>query len=220
VTGRFLGIAVDNDSGSMFHNLFARQAGSEQIASPFALAVLAGLFWRFLPPKALEVGAGIGTMTALLCWRGVEIDYVEDSVWCRERLRAMLPYRGIQELRTASLVPTYPLAVIDGDQLPAGQVVPMLLRGAWIFVEGNRRRWRADLAHYCRITRRGVAAVHLRPFDRSKGVWLIQLDPTVGWRLRFALERGWQAVLTGASRAWSWLTGSTYYRGKRRQVPA
>jgi len=105
---------------------------------------------------------------------------------------------------------------VDGDQVAPATALGLLKHRGWMLVEGNRRTWRAGLKYGYRP----FTAVNLRPFDRSKGVWLLAFEPTQRLRLAFALERAWQGILTVASRCWSWLTGSHYSHGKKRLLDA
>ena len=99
---------------------------------------------------------------------------------------------------------------MDGDQITPSTALGLLKHRGWMLVEGNRRTWRAGLKYGYRP----FTAVNLRPFDRSKGVWLLAFEPTPALRLGFALERAWQRVLIIASRFWTGLTGAPYYHGK------
>ena len=102
--------------------------------------------------------------------------------------------------------------MVDGDQIRPNIALGLLASGGWMLVEGNRRTWRAGL----KSGYRDFIEVNLRPFDRSKGVWLLAFEPSTALRVGFALERGWQRVLEATSQVWSILTGATYSHGKRR----
>jgi len=214
MTGRFLGLHLRPFRllAESHHRAMRQEPGSEQIASAFALEVLMALLDKLKPRRVLEVGAGIGTMTAILIRHAEKVYVVEDNTWCAAQMRKYLPDAQIG----IGLGYLHHLTVVDGDQLPPLIVTSLLKRGGWVLVEGNRRHWRDGL----RISRRPHVAVNLRPFDQSKGAWLIAFEPSPRLRMAFALERAWQGVLAVASRAWSLLTGAQAYNGKRRVYDA
>lgn len=213
MTGRFIGLRFRQyrRPAAQHHAAFRTLSGSDQIASPFALTALMALLEYLQPARVLEVGAGIGTMTSLLTNFGCQTHAVEDNAFCATQMRKNL--EGWAEYRLSEgLGYLHHLIVVDGDQIKPNIALGLLRRGGWMLVEGNRRPWRAGLKYGYR----DFDAVNLRPFDRSKGVWLLAFEPTPRLRLAFALERGWQRVLDLTSRAWSLLTGATQYHGKRR----
>lgn len=217
MTGRCIGLRFRKyrRPAARHHAAFRALAGNDQIASPFALTALMALLEYLQPVRALEVGAGIGTMTSLLTNFGCQTHAVEDNAFCATQLRKNL--EGWAEYRLSEgLGYLHHLIVVDGDQVKPNIALGLLALGGWMLVEGNRREWRAGLQHGYR----DFVAVNLRPFDRSKGVWLLAFEPTPLLCLAFALERGWQRVLGLTSRAWSLLTGATQYQGKRRVYDA
>ena len=210
MTGRFIGLEIGKyrASAAQHHADFRAMSGSEQIASPFAITVLRATLERLQPARILEIGAGIGTLTALLARHGQQVHVVETDSFCQAQLlRAPFWHR-----LSPGLGYLHHLIVVDGDQVKPNIALGLLARGGWMLVEGNRRNWRAGLKYGYRE----FTAVNLRPFDRSKGVWLLAFEPSPALRLGFALERGWQLVLEATSRIWSLLTGATFYDGKRR----
>ncbi len=213
MTGRFIGLGIRKyrRPAAQHHAAFRQLAGSDQIASHFALTVLMAALERLQPERVLEVGSGIGTMTALLTNFGCETHAVEDNPWCATQMRKNLSDWAEYRL-SPGLGYLHPLIVVDGDQIRPNIALGVLARWGWILVEGNRRAWRAGLKYGYRP----FAAVNLRPFDQSKGMWVLAFEPSPAIRLGFALERGWQRILGFTSRAWSLLTGATYYHGKRR----
>ena len=216
MTGRFIGLKTGNHkaAAARHHAAFRRCVGSEQIASPFAIQVLMAALAAEHPRAALEVGSGIGTMTALLADACACVSIIEDSLWCQQAmLRNLAP--GQMKKVTARVGHWFDLAVVDGHQQSAALVRDAMQHHTLLLVEGNRRAWRAGLA-----AGRSRVAVNLRPFDRSKGMWVIRFDPTIEDRMAFALERGWQHVLGFAARVWSFLTGATIYHGKKRRLAA
>jgi hypothetical protein len=213
MTGRFIGLGIRKyrRSAEAHHADYRARSGSDQIASPFALAVLRATLEIVQPARVLEVGSGIGTMTALITSFGCEVYEVEDIALCRAALRRNLADWQVRRL-SPGLGYLHSLIVVDGEQIRPNIALGLLKRGGWMLVEGNRRPFRAGLKYGYR----DFVTVNLRPFDRSKGVWLLAFEPTPRLRLAFALERGWQRVLDFTSRAWSVLTGATHYHGKRR----
>lgn len=213
MVGRFIGLGIRRHTSvaAQHHADFRSLSGSEQIASPFALAVLLATLERLHPTRVLEVGSGIGTMTDLLTAYGCEIHAIEDNAFCRAELS-----RNLADWQVRRLAPglgyLHQLIVVDGDQIRPNIALGLLARGGWILVEGNRRTWRAGLKYGYRE----FTAVNLRPFDRSKGVWLLAFEPRPALRVGFALERAWQRILGVTSRAWAFLSGAPSYHGKRR----
>lgn len=213
MTGRFIGLALRKyrRPASQHYADFRTLSGSEQIASPTALTVLMATLERLQPERVLEVGTGIGTMTSILTHFGCQTHTVEDNAFCATQMRKNLI--GWAEYRLSSgLGYLHHLIVVDGDQIKPNVALGLLRRGGWMLVEGNRREWRAGLESGYRL----FTAVNIRPFDRSKGMWVIAFEPSPRLRLGFALERVWQNILDVTSRAWALLTGVPSYRGKRR----
>ncbi len=214
MTGRFIGLrlARHRRGAEGHHRAFRQFRGGEQIASAFAIAVTMALLERLKPTRILEVGSGIGTLTSVLTSAGGPVYWVEDNEFCiaemcwhlssKERLGLI---RGLGYLND--------LVVVDGDQIKPGTALGVLKYRGWMLVEGNRRAWREGLRGP-----RPFAEVNLRPFDRSKGVWLLAFEPTLSLRVRFGLERLWQTGLSVLARAWSVLSGTPTYHGKRRPV--
>lgn len=212
MTGRFIGLNLNRwRVPAMEHyRSISREPGSEQIASPFALQVLLAVLEQRQPERVLEVGSGIGTMTQLLTAEDRKVYIVEDNAWCLEQMRRRLTRPDRLGLGVGFL---HRLIIVDGDQLSPRAALEVLAWDGWILVEGNRRRWRAELRT---ISHRRFVEVNLRPFDRSKGVWLLVFEPTRAMRIAFGLERLWQAGLSVLSRVWSVLTGAPTFHGKRR----
>lgn len=215
MTGRFIGLRLESPPrfADAYHATVRREIGSEQIASAFAIRVLLALLDRLKPARVLEIGSGIGTLTRLLIRTGAELHIAEDSQWCLHAMR-----QGLSEAERRKISPglgyLHDLIVVDGPQVTPATARGLLKAGGWMLVEGNRRTWRAGLKYGYRP----FVELNLRPFDRSKGVWLLAFEPSEGLRLRFAAERVWQGLLNLTARAWSVLTGASYYCGKRRQV--
>lgn len=213
MTGRFIGLAIGKykAAAAQHHADFRAMSGSDQIASPFAIAVLRATLETVQPGRVLEIGSGIGTMTDILTTFGCVVHEIEDNAFCRAELRRNLADWQVRRI-SPGLGYLHSLIVVDGDQVRPNIALGLLRQTGWILVEGNRRTWRAGL----KCGSREFTAVNLRPFDQSKGMWVLAFEPTPALRLGFAAERLWQGALSFLSRAWSYLSGATSYHGKRR----
>ncbi len=217
MTGWFIGLALGRyrRPAAAHHAAFRALAGSEQIASAHALTVLMATLAKLQPRRVLEVGSGIGTMTVVLANFGCQVHTVEDNTFCATAMRRNLTDWGLNRL-SPGLGYLHDLIVVDGEQVKPETALGLLKHGGWMLVEGNRRHWRAVLKYGYRP----FTAVNLRPFDRSKGMWVLAFEPTPRLWLAFALERVWQGVLEVARRAMALLTGVPMYHGKRRPQAA
>ena len=169
------------------HRRFAAMAGSEQIASQFAIAGL--LRWAVGRRCSLELGGGIGTLTtAMLMYPLRHQLVIEPDTWCRRAfMDAVGAHVNLELLRNFAMRPyPYDLVVVDGCE-NCTEWHAVLDQRAGVFVEGNRRGQRAAFAAYLtgRKGRRYTVA-QWKPRDRSKGFWVYQLEPTIRERLWFA----------------------------------
>ena len=167
---------------------------SDQVATAFALAAVMRLVSRVRPKKVLELGAGIGTLSAAILRAGPPqvLAVVEREAWCREEWDRNVQVDGIgTTLFRLRDWPTYPfpadLLVVD-DWLPVrySLVEPCVGRRALVFLEGNRVIERAIIREGLRTAGRRVAVVNRRPWNRSKGFWLMQADATAWERICWA----------------------------------
>lgn len=181
---------------------FRTRPGSQQCASPFALAMLQWWLWNRWPRRIIEIGAGIGTCSALISqyltlYQDSHALAVEDDPWCQSQWRENLAESRCRVLPIlCDKLPAYEWAdfvVLDGPQMPADGWA-CLASGATVFVEGNRRGQREELRAWLRAQGRAFAETPARPPDRSKGVWIIRCDP--GW---------WERVLFMANRLEQWV---------------
>jgi len=179
---------------------FSMRLGSQEIASPFALATILWLYRDVAPQYTLEVGHGIGTVTYLLAVWGSRRDSlvaVEDHPWCVEQAKANLGHWSATVL-WYDKVPQYmafEFLVIDGPQIGAMEYEKVLAPRALVIFEGNRREQRRVLETVLRLEQRPFVHVNLKPADRSKGVWVYQLEPTRRecWRYyRQAIHEWWR----------------------------
>ena len=181
------------------YSRFWAYEGSEQIASLWALEGLEARLLDSPPQRVLEVGGGIGTISRLLalyCWMAEFVICVEDDPWCRSQWgRNMASIPPVMHLYDK--VPLYEqpfdLIVLDGPQMPLDGW-HLLARGGTVFVEGNRRSQRAELAASLRAAGRGFVQVPSKPPDRTKGYVLVLAEPEP-WERIWALWRknreGW-----------------------------
>ncbi len=132
---------------------FKAKPESQHIASRFALEQLSALLARIKPARVLEVGAGIGTITALLLRppnRPVSLTVTEDHPVCLRELarnideRDSARYRIIHTPAELDRAAIFDLVIFDGtldDDLQYTVFQP----GTWCFVEGARLATRLDL---------------------------------------------------------------------------
>ena len=167
---------------------FRRRPGAERIASAFALAHLAAILRQRRPRSVLEIGAGIGTVTALLLEHPSGVDRVvatENHPFCLEQLECNLDPGSRGRLRLveteesfAEVEGPFDLLIIDGNwNWPA--VAERLREGAVCFAEGQRRWEREALDVALRRHRLGCA------FDGHIQGYRFVLD----WRFRSPARR-------------------------------
>ena len=175
------------------HAHFAGLPGSGQIASRFAVEALAWWLTRQNPRHLCDVGAGIGTLTAIAAlWSQAEIVAVEDDPWCLEQARRKLktiwsahPILWYDKIPSGYM--TFDFLILDGPQVRPGDWA-CLERRAVVFVEGGRRGQRAELETALRGNRPFCRA-SWKPADRSKGYHMYLLEPTRWERTWFACVR-------------------------------
>ena len=211
----------------LIHAYFKAKPGSGQIASEFAIRCVMKAVKRKQPLRILEVGAGIGTLTVALFNACLFVDdhvpeifYVEDDPTCLEALKRNVPPTWYRMLRRFDItdgvdpcIEPFDLVIIDGED-PANVVPYCCGRRALVVVEGNRRGQRAELELFQYAP---PAALHLKPWDRSKGVWLYQLHATPRERLVFAIRQLWQHVLDAGYVAICKVCGRPAALGKKRE---
>src|SRR3990167_4904733 len=183
------------------HAWFKAHPGSEQIASPFALAALAWWVqreaWRHRGRQRFtiaDVGSGIGTTLACLAWWAghAEIVSVESDPWCQAQARQNLGHLGTAcGILSYDKIPAhmrFDFLVLDGPQIRSSDW-RCLVRGATVFVEGGRREQRKELAHALGAAGRPVCRGAWETTDRSKGFSAYRVEPPVWDRLWFAAVR-------------------------------
>ena len=188
-----------------------------QLASPFACRLLARVLRRERPRRVLEVGAGYGTLTAILAavCPQAEIVSIEDDPDCRialQRRLAWAPHWLVQSSDdwTNALRHVDVLVVDGGDRRP--DYYASLRSHALVIVEGGRREQRALMERCLLAWQRPFCAMPRKPLDRSKGVWLYRLDPTAWERLGYAIVRGLEGALDAVVGAFG------HPIGKRRAI--
>ncbi len=182
--------AEDERFAREVYERFRAKPGSARIASAFALAHLAALLRERRPRSALEIGAGIGTVTWALLAHPVGVERVvatEDVPFCLEQLDRNLTQEMknrlhlVTEPRTfASVQGPFDLLIIDGVW-DWEAVAARLREGSACFVEGQRKRERADLREALR--RRNLDCVFV-PYRRGFRIQFSWEWPTSGGVLR------------------------------------
>lgn len=201
------------------HARFVALSGSGQIASEFAIGGLQQLIQQQRPEFVLEVGAGLGTLTATILDATDDrtaLIYMEEDDWCRNSLARNVGkhpnpriaagwWRRCWRAKDFHL-PQYrarDLLVLDGGSAELPPEYLNLDHRARIFVEGNRRQHRQSLEAQLDRGHRSWCRVQQKPYDRTKGFFLYQLDPTLGERLWYLAIRlrewflDWPARLSG-----------------------
>lgn len=191
-------------------NVFARfraLPGSDEIATAFAIEGLTRLLRRHRPRTVIEVGAGLGTLSQVILDHGpaaTSLTVLERNGWCGARWAENLAEAVVGAcVFRLSAWPEKPygwpvrpvdLLVVD-DWLPLryDQVEVLLGQRALAFFEGNRTVERCIVREGLRAKGRRVAALNRRPWDRSKGFWILRADAT-------RLERFWWGCRTLAGR--------------------
>ena len=179
----------------------ARIPGAAQLASPFACRLIARTVHRERPRRILEVGAGYGTLTAILAAVAPQATLVsvEDDIYCRLALTWRMAWAPHWRVTTSDdWAPADVLVLDGGDRRP--EYYAGLSRRALVIVEGGRREQRAVLERCLRAWGRPYCVAPRKPLDRSKGVWLYRLHPTFWERLGYALVRAVEGVLDAVAR--------------------
>jgi len=192
------------------HRRFRQRPGSKHIATESAIAGLVAALYRRRPARVLELGAGIGTLTAaaidaLRAVRGdggFELVTVEDDPFCIAQLACNLAdraaaYELVTRLDDLDEARRFDFLIVDGGDPADPRPFHRLAPRATVFIEGDRkpqaalceaalagRRW---IGVEARTLRRRRLAEGRRVFDG--GYRLYQLAPSFGERLRFALLR-------------------------------
>lgn len=192
---------------AQLHAKFATAEGSDQIASRFACEGLAWwLAWR-RPRVIVEVGGGIGTLSAII-WRmsgyTSKLDWtvIEPNAWCWGQWEQNVGVSGTRVHKMMNwYAPKAPVEflVLDGGTQQEDYYARLAPR-AVVFVEGNRFPQRQVLERLWRGGR-PYAHAHWKPLDRTKGFHVYLFDPTVRERVWFAAVRLREWALDVVARA-------------------
>ena len=200
--------------GREVHDLFAQRAGSDYIATTYALEGLDRALRRRAPRTVLEVGPGIGTTTSLVIRTldelhgpgSYELCGIEHVEFCLQQMELNL---GSEVSKTTVVsryeelpedVGPFEFVLVDGGgegeadgSLPAEHVrqqnrlyVSRLAERAVVFVENKRPDQRAIFEAELD---RPWSYVHVRPWNDAPGYHLYQLEPGLRDRLHAALRR-------------------------------
>jgi protein-L-isoaspartate O-methyltransferase len=125
---------------------FKQKPESQRIASEFALIELSKLLSETTPKRVLEIGGGIGTITALLIEhpnRPTQIVTIEDNDVCLEQFKLNIPVnhqghvRLFRKIEEVDLTSPFDLIIFDG-RIDDGFLRRVLREGLLCFIEGSR----------------------------------------------------------------------------------
>jgi hypothetical protein len=197
--------AVDPRAEAIFQR-FRVHPDARAIASPCAIDGVMRAIERYKPQRILEVGAGIGTLTAaILEAAGPDVFIVtaEDNEHCREVLCENLG----EDMKRATLVESaaqvdevFDLVVVDGEQID--DILRVVAPGGVLIVEGDRDFQRQQFVStdrpYCEQhvrTLRLMAAddpwSHASVERYQGGYFLFRFEPTLSERRQFAIVHYW-----------------------------
>lgn len=148
------------------YSQFSKKIGSDHIASKFAIAQLRKLILERKPKKILEMGAGIGTLTTVICdsvEKDASVHSMEKNEFCLGQLKKNTAdfsskysvYPNLNSIRGEQK--KYDLIVADGGPYDIN-IFNRLNDDGIIFFEGNRFL----LRHICRKAMRGKFSVKER----------------------------------------------------------
>ena len=195
-------IPVSRDTASDIFCRYRALPGSDECATEFAIAALMRWVSVIRPKKVLELGVGIGTLSTAILLAGPPqvLAVVEREAWCREEWNRNVPVDGTWTTVDGTKTTLFRLADWPAKPFPADLLVvddwlpvryslvePCVGRRALVFLEGNRVIERAIIREGLRTAGRRVAILNRRPWNRSKGFWLMQADATIWERGRWAL---------------------------------
>ena len=144
----------DWELAAMIYDIFKKKPGAQHIASRFALAHLSRILSAKRPQKILELGAGIGTTTYLLCHhphKPERIVVTEENDFCLEQLHRNINERCINRIEIIEnpknisfISEKFDLIIFDSshDEI---DVTRLIKEGAICFVEGSRKPTREVL---------------------------------------------------------------------------
>jgi protein-L-isoaspartate O-methyltransferase len=181
---------------------FKARPGSEFIASPFAIDELSKLVIGKRPKRVLEVGAGIGTLTYVLCRLKEQCPFelvsVEWNDFCLGELAKNVDgeFTLVNSMDDAS--GEFDLIVIDGGSQDPRFVSALATRGV-IFIEGFMDKKHALIRDVYR-NKRKYASSNWRSKDRRSGIWLFQFEPTASESMWYSVNSFWNRVRSAIKR--------------------
>ena len=182
------------------------------MASPCAIDGVMRAIDRYRPRRILEVGAGIGTITAAILEAApaeTEIVTAENNDYCREQLAENLgaALDRVTLIRsTDEVTGTFEFVVVDGEQI--SDVVKFVSDHGVVLVEGDREPQRDQLIE----SGRPFCVQHVRtlslmapddPWSHASveryhgGYYLFRFEPTANDRRRFAVADYWHVHTIG-----------------------
>lgn len=130
------------------YDLFRRKPGAEHIASRFALAHLSSILSMQKPCRVLEMGAGIGTITYLLCHHPCSPERIvstEENDFCLQQLETNIPQSCLKRIELITnpvdislLKEKFDMIIFD-SQHDDIDITNILGEGTVCFVEGSRK---------------------------------------------------------------------------------
>jgi protein-L-isoaspartate O-methyltransferase len=183
------------------HGRFSSQGGSQFIASGHAIHGL--LLWieKTQPRNVLEIGAGIGTLTAAMLLAlsarksagGSEytLTSLEPEPYCLEQLEKNLAgldrsrHRVVPDMSAVDRGAPFDFVIVDGGVLDERYFTHLAER-AVVFVEGYRSKQRELLERVC--AGRPHVTANFRSPDRLTGYWITQFDPSPLERSTFSIR--------------------------------
>lgn len=209
------------------YHLFSQMEGSEHIATPVTIQAILDMNKEKPFITALEMGAGIGTITyTLLKYTNASVDLYEDNAYCRKALEKNLAsfagrFRIFSDYAIKPPRTAYDLFVVDGGAgkkgdggtLQAVQFLAGEIQKANIFyIEGNRHLQRTLL----RRTLAKKFRYRLVEYDRGiiegktfKGGLAIHCTPSAHALVRFLNFLYWELM------EWTPIKQAVAYRLKR-----
>jgi hypothetical protein len=201
-----------NEQAEEIFQRFRSLPGAHEMASPCAIEGLLTTVERYRPRRILEVGAGIGTLTAAILAAAptnARIASVEDNAYCLEQLAINLG-TGFERVTvlasTDDLTGEFDLVVVDGHQLI--DIVGYIARNGLVFVEANREAQRDAVDN----SGRSFCIKHVRTLRRmapddpwgphqieryQSGYWLVRFEPSTRERGLFAMSDWWNSGIIG-----------------------
>jgi hypothetical protein len=175
------------------HNEFAKQIGSDQIATKLALEIIANHLDDTCPKSILEIGSGIGTITKLLVQKmpNSVIYCYEINEWCLEQLKKNINSKNITVLKSESELISIrgkiEFLIID-DWLNKQTTFDLILqtKPESVFIEGHRRWQRLYVMQAYKNVRKSFSFKNFRKSsDSYKGGCIITDKPNALYKLIF-----------------------------------